>query len=548
MAKTAKSWQSSFAHTKETLGSIVFALIIALVFRGFVGQAFVIPTGSMAPTLSGAHVDHTCSSCGYSFTVGMDDPHHPPVRVQCPSCSHEDLLTGRLIADAGDGIFTLSWPFAVGGPLSPQRWDVVVFKAPFRIQYQSPEREGETNYIKRLIGVPGDIIEIIDGDVYLARAEEVSPEVWGKLLHAPLPAKLTPDEKKDLDQKLRIVRKTPAAQEALWQVLFDADYVPSKPGTNGSKPAWKAAQADAKPSKWNGSSRVFHYDDTAAGPASQPSGAAVEFLELVGKDFRDNYGYNTGGGVNIVSDLRLGATINWQAGDGIVQLCLSKRDDVYTVELRPGQGSGRTLLSKRSAPGEQQELKTWAFATWKRNQAVRVVFANVDHHLEVRINDRVVWEQDLPLTADQVKREPKEASEPLVRIGAANVKAEFSHLHLSRDVHYQENAPIWTFEEATRRRISNEYSDRPGWATRDNPMLLRDDEYFVLGDNSPKSLDSRRWWQTGGHLAGRPDRYRPGTVPADQMIGQAFCVYWPSWYRLLNLRVIPNIGEMRWIQ
>ena len=36
----------------------------------------------------------------------------------------------------------------------------------------------------------------------------------------------------------------------------------------------------------------------------------MEFLELVGKDFRDNYGYNTGGGANIVSDLRLGATVH----------------------------------------------------------------------------------------------------------------------------------------------------------------------------------------------------------------------------------------------
>ena len=243
MAKTAKPPHNSFAHTKETLGSIIFALIIALVFRGFVGQAFVIPTGSMAPTLSGAHIDHTCSSCGYRFAVGMDDPDHPPVRVQCPNCNHEDRSDGTArFADAGDGIFTLSWPFAVGGPLSPQRWDVVVFKARFRIQYQSPEREGETNYIKRLVGLPGDIIEIIDGDVYLARAEEVTPEVRAKLLHAPLPAKLTPEEKKDLDQKLRIARKTPPAQEALWQVLFDADYVPSKPAANGPRPGVEAGR------------------------------------------------------------------------------------------------------------------------------------------------------------------------------------------------------------------------------------------------------------------------------------------------------------------
>ncbi len=68
----------------------------------------------------------------------------------------------------------------------------------------------------------------------------------------------------------------------------------------------------------------------------------------------------------------------------------------------------------------------------------------------------------------------------------------------------------------------------------------------MLGDNSPASYDSRRWWQAGQHLAGR-DNYRVGTVPADQLIGKAFLVYWPSWYRLFGLRVIPNIGQMRWI-
>ncbi len=40
---------------KETIESIVVALILAFVFRAFVIEAFVIPTGSMAPTLYGAH-------------------------------------------------------------------------------------------------------------------------------------------------------------------------------------------------------------------------------------------------------------------------------------------------------------------------------------------------------------------------------------------------------------------------------------------------------------------------------------------------------------
>ncbi len=559
MAKIVKPPHDGFAQTKEILSSILFALIIALVFRGFVGQAFVIPTGSMAPTLYGAHIDHVCSSCGYAFAAGMDRPDHPPVRAQCPNCNHEDLLTGPLSPDVGDGIFTLSWPFAVGGPFSPQRWNVVVFKAPFRIPTLTTDRDGETNYIKRLIGLPGDIIEIIDGDLYLARADDVSPAVRAKLIHTPLPRPLTSAEEKDLDQKLQIARKPPAVRDALWQVLFDADYLPTKPPAIGPGPAWKPSPADPRPFNWTGTARTFRFDGTAA--TTQPAAATSpatrladpdrdhrpQFLELVGKDFRDNYGYNAGGGASVVSDLRLRTTINWQAGDGIIQLCLSKRDDLYTIELQPRQGIGRTLLASRLAPREQRELKAWTFPPWKRNQPALVFFANVDHALEVRINDRVAWRQDFPLNARQAKQLPPESISPVVRIGAADLKAEFSHLQVSRDVYYQDKAPIYTFD-APNHRVFNEYSGKDGWATRDNPMLLRDNEYFVLGDNSPASLDSRRWWQTGGHLVGRPDHYRPGTIPADQMIGRAFFVYWPGWYRFLVLRVIPNIGEMRWIQ
>jgi signal peptidase I len=543
MARTAKPPHRGVAQTKETLGSFIFALVLALVFMRFVGQAFVIPTGSMAPTLLGRHVDHVCSSCGYRFAVGMD---RPPTRVVCPNCGYEDLLTQQPIADAGDGIFTLSWPFAVGGPLSPKRWEVVVFKAPFRIPFAGPDRDGETNYIKRLIGMPGDVIEIVDGDVYACRAAELSQTVRAKLAHTPLPERLTEDERTDLDNRLQIVRKPPQAQDALWELVFDADYPPTKPAAQGANPAFKPAGNPGR-SAWTVDGRIFRFNG-AAGRA--------EFLELTGKDFHDTYGYNAGGGwQQIVSDLRLAATVNWHGGDGAIRLCLSKFDDLYTVELRPADGTGRATRAKRATPQDQQELKSWSQPVWKHGQPVQVSFANADRRLEVRINNQVVWQQDLPMTAALAKQHRYETQSPIVRIGAADLKATFTHLLVNRDVYYQDVAPIVTLQalnETLTRRVYNEYSDRPGWATRDNPMLLRQTEYFVLGDNSPASLDSRRWWQTGAQLADRPDgfRYRPGTVPADQMIGQAFFVYWPSWYRPWNipgLRVIPNIGEMRWI-
>src|SRR6478609_9443784 len=54
---------------KETIESILVAFILAFVFRAFVVEAFVIPTGSMAPTLMGAHMRFHCKDCGYRWDV-----------------------------------------------------------------------------------------------------------------------------------------------------------------------------------------------------------------------------------------------------------------------------------------------------------------------------------------------------------------------------------------------------------------------------------------------------------------------------------------------
>ena len=74
-------------NVKETIESILVAFILAFIFRAFVVEAFVIPTGSMAPTLLGAHMRYRCEDCGYKFdvnfsgklpfTVATDPSHYP---------------------------------------------------------------------------------------------------------------------------------------------------------------------------------------------------------------------------------------------------------------------------------------------------------------------------------------------------------------------------------------------------------------------------------------------------------------------------------------
>ncbi len=151
------------AH-RETVEAFVVAFILALLFRAFIAEAFVIPTGSMAPTLMGAHKDISCDRCGKSFQFGaslenrgssMDEA---VVGGICPNCRHINALDLAGDANAatfsGDRILVSKFAYAVH---DPQRWDVIVFKFP-----GNPKQ----NYIKRLVGLPNETITLSAGDVY----------------------------------------------------------------------------------------------------------------------------------------------------------------------------------------------------------------------------------------------------------------------------------------------------------------------------------------------------------------------------------------------
>jgi hypothetical protein len=72
---------------------------------------------------------------------------------------------------------------------------------------------------------------------------------------------------------------------------------------------------------------------------------------------------------------------------------------------------------------------------------------------------------------------------------------------------------------------------------------LGDDEFFVLGDNSPASLDSRYWKVPGTGNDGR--QYRQGTVPGDYLVGKAFFVYWPGPFKPFNDTKLVKLMERR---
>ena len=80
---------------RELIETIVFVVVLVLILKTFLAEAFVIPTGSMATTLLGYHKEEVCEQCGYRFLVNASseaDPgeRHPQpvVEAYCDNCQH----------------------------------------------------------------------------------------------------------------------------------------------------------------------------------------------------------------------------------------------------------------------------------------------------------------------------------------------------------------------------------------------------------------------------------------------------------------------------
>ena len=111
---------------KENIKTIFYAIIIAIFIRSIFFQPFYIPSSSMEPNLL---VGDRLFVSKYSYGFSKHSFPFSP-----------NLFKGRILFN------------------EPKRADVVVFKTP---------ADNRTDYIKRLIGLPGDSIQFINGDIYL---------------------------------------------------------------------------------------------------------------------------------------------------------------------------------------------------------------------------------------------------------------------------------------------------------------------------------------------------------------------------------------------
>ncbi|MBX3359182.1 MAG: signal peptidase I [Phycisphaeraceae bacterium] len=533
---------------KETLISILIAFVLAFVFRGFVVEAFVIPTGSMAPTLDGAHMSMRAPQSGYTWDVGPwhvlpgHENEYQPVQT---NVTVHDPMTGEQIELAqtprlsGDRILVLKFLYLVN---EPQRFDVVVFKCPYL---------PATNFIKRLVGLPGEQVALVDGDVFVrSGATPTIPGVnaWSQ-------------------PGWTIARKPGRVQNTVWQAVFDSRYAPLNPMRDGRRwynPPWVG-------SGWTVGGAVYEY--TGQSPAElkwdsqqvryttsrAPWGNRTELW-----DIDDRYPYDEAPNPSWserfpVSDVRIRAGIEPLAAGLSMRVVLGTRGHEFEASIEGTSAS----IRKRAQPGVgEQAWATLATATIEPlapGAVTDVAFCHVDQALELWVGGKRVTAATYNWTpAERIQYATGRSIEQLLDEGRAGGRNIFADTSL-----YSRPRVSWSFRGGGVRMhrvgLDRDLYYQPAMygpgtlggqaalATSPNPesqLDLSPDEFFVLGDNSPQSRDGRLW-DTVDPWAAIVDP-KVGVVHRDLMIGKAFFVYFPAMIKR-GIVPVPDFGRLRFI-
>ncbi len=303
----------------------------------------------------------------------------------------------------------------------PRRWQVAVF-----------ERVGDDrNLIKRIVGLPGETIDIRHGDIYIDG---------------------------------RIARKPRDVQEGLLVPVYrdGRDLVSSVEGrTLEGLAAWKRNGAG----RWTEDRGRFHCTvepgrETSLSwprpvPDEYPGGEARPHPDLVG-DLVLEFRVRPGKGVSVVgAELREG-------------------EDAFEVKVPVGTRGDTVLLRRKKEVARARGVRLVP------GREVHFRFANLDDRVTLEIEGREVLRLDVSRPSSATVRD-----QPPATFGVLGGEADFREVTLSRDIHYVVDGPM--------------------------PTRIPPGRYYMLGDNSVNSNDSRRW----------------GTVPGDHLIGRPFLVFWP---------------------
>jgi len=522
---------------KETLESVVMAFILAFVFRAYVVEAFVIPTGSMAPTLMGRHLEVTCEQCGFYYRVDAAGPAGETAEAVntgsrergrrfydsvCPMCHFPQAIINGTRISAGDRILVHKYIYSV---TDPRRWDVVVFKNP---------ADPQTNFIKRLVGLPEESLWIIDGNVYV-RPDSDPAGHW------------------------RIARKSDRenVQRAVWQPVYDSAYVPLDSGKGsserGTAATWEMPWRPEGDWKSPLPGRFRH---------EGPKRATIHFdFETAMKGGSGLYAYNQFSMQNdeVVEDVRVSCTITPDSPGLVLEMGTTIRSTSLRPDAMPARVVARLdeqgaasieLFDPNTGQRETRHASSDMVTSMKPGKASEVEFWCVDQDLSLWIEGQRIIRWPYELDKETLVKRPKPSVWPQIHMSIQGGSATIHRAAVDRDIYYFSQGSEGA---APARGALVKHSASNGNDDEEESFIhIEGDEYFCLGDNSPRSSDGRYWdsvnpWILNRMLAN--NRQQLGVVPHKLMMGRAFFVYFPAMHAWnpTSAGLIPNFGKMRFI-
>lgn len=434
MAQAAESTDREL----RSLARLSIAFLISLyIARCFLAEPNHIPSGSMAPHRLGIHQSWICSNCNYPFHAGMRLDGTFPQAV-CPNCGHFNPVHADSVFEIHDG--ERIWVDKTAFQLNPvERFDEIVFFSP---------DDPLTPYIKRAVGLPGESVQIQNGDLFIngKRYQKTSKERIRTSIpvydqnYNPANSFVTPR------WKFQSGHRDESADSSEWIVTKEnAIELKSERSQRSNIPAFYEAM-------------YLHFcpNRNAYGPVS---------------DFLDYNGRNIAG-EHVVNDLWFNVELtNRTASRSILRLTNESVNIEMTIAF--------------DAPLHTSQLKindTLFEPTWHvasniiPGQAThQYQLSCVDRQLQFLIDNHTAF---VPINLESYA--PRRPDESLLNSPsgiAFNGPAVFRNFMLYRDIF-----------------ITDRTADNPvtghGVAA---PVQLDSTSFFVLGDNSPFSIDSRFW-------------------------------------------------------
>ncbi len=561
---------------RETIEAVAIAFILAFVFKTFEAEAFVIPTGSMAPTLYGRHKEVTCSGCKMFYTIGASqevyqdsgviNPGGRVLKSACPNCRFDNDVKDDAVFN-GDRI-------VVNKQVSRfKRFDVVVFKNP---------EEPYVNYIKRLVGLPSELIQFRQGDVYAQAAGEQEATICRKA-----------DPATQQDIQLLVYDDTHPPQSLLdngaEERWVPSTYTPSDKTMGGwplREGTWKPDPATRNYSLSNQTMdlqwlRYRHLIPTETHWKSLESEASISIPPLQPMLITDFCGFNAvkfrsrmnnepldDGDLYWVNDLTLDATLEIQNStlESVIVLELTEGVRAAQARFYPSSGKVEIVQRDRDSNGEYSEGTVVASAETgdSGDGTYEFSFANVDDRVLLWINGTLVtFDKEVTFVTDGFNL-PGEQDLAPAGIAAKGTDVIASALQIRRDIYYRADVSDYTEDMG---RSSNpaygtaracEVDERDFRSLAANlrsplsygqnyvrlvteqraryqglfDLQLADDEYLMCGDNSPASKDSRLFDYYSRPMRGiESNRY---AVREKDLIGKALFIFWPHGVPFLN--------------